>query len=90
MALSLSKGQNLSLSKTDPGLKKIIIGLGWDPRKTDGQKFDLDASVFMLGENGKIRSDSDFIFYNQLKSGCGSVEHMGDNRDGEGDGVHQS
>jgi tellurium resistance protein TerD len=90
MALSLSKGQNLSLSKTDPGLKKIIIGLGWDPRKTDGQKFDLDASVFMLGENGKIRSDSDFIFYNQLKSGCGSVEHMGDNRDGEGDGDDES
>jgi tellurium resistance protein TerD len=86
MALSLSKGQNLSLSKTDPGLKKIIIGLGWDPRKTDGQKFDLDASVFMLGENGKIRSDSDFIFYNQLKSGCGS----GDNRDGEGDGDDES
>jgi len=86
MALSLSKGQNLSLSKTDPGLKKIIIGLGWDPRATDGQKFDLDASVFLLAENGKVRSDADFIFYNQLKSGCGSVEHTGDNRDGEGDG----
>ena len=86
MALSLSKGQNLSLSKTDPGLKKIIIGLGWDPRATDGQKFDLDASVFLLAENGKVRSEADFIFYNQLKSGCGSVEHTGDNRDGEGDG----
>ena len=86
MALSLSKGQNLSLSKTDPGLKKIIVGLGWDPRATDGQKFDLDASVFLLAESGKVRSDADFIFYNQLKSGCGSVEHTGDNRDGEGDG----
>jgi len=90
MALSLSKGQNLSLSKTDPGLKKIIIGLGWDPRNTDGQKFDLDASVFMLGEDGKVRSDSDFIFYNQLKSGCGSVEHTGDSRDGEGEGDDES
>ena len=86
MALSLSKGQNLSLSKTDPGLKKIIIGLGWDPRATDGQEFDLDASLFMLGENGKVRSDADFIFYNQKLSGCGSVEHTGDNRTGAGEG----
>jgi tellurium resistance protein TerD len=86
MALSLSKGQNLSLSKTDPGLKKIIIGLGWDPRATDGQEFDLDASAFLLGENGKVRSDSDFIYYNQMRSGCGSVEHTGDNRTGAGEG----
>jgi tellurium resistance protein TerD len=90
MALTLSKGQNLSLSKTDPGLKKIIIGLGWDPRATDGQEFDLDASLFMLGENGKVRSDADFIFYNQKTSGCGSVEHTGDNRTGEGDGDDES
>ncbi|MCA9772579.1 MAG: TerD family protein [Myxococcales bacterium] len=86
MALSLSKGQNLSLTKTDPGLKKIVIGLGWDPRATDGQQFDLDASAFLLADNGKVRSDADFIFYNQLKSGCGSVEHTGDNRTGDGDG----
>lgn len=90
MALTLSKGQNLSLSKTDPGLKKIIIGLGWDPRATDGQEFDLDASLFLLGENGKVRSDADFIFYNQKTSGCGSVEHTGDNRTGEGDGDDES
>jgi tellurium resistance protein TerD len=86
MALSLSKGQNLSLSKTDPGLKKLVIGLGWDPRATDGQEFDLDASVFLLADAGKVRSDKDFIFYNQMRSGCGSVEHTGDNRTGEGDG----
>lgn len=90
MALSLSKGQNLSLSKTDPGLKRIVIGLGWDPRATDGQEFDLDASLFMLGENGKVRSDADFIFYNQKTSGCGSIEHTGDNRTGEGDGDDES
>ncbi len=76
MALSLSKGQNLSLSKTDPGLKKIVIGLGWDPRATDGQEFDLDASAFLTGENGKVRSDADFIFYNQKISGCGSTARM--------------
>jgi tellurium resistance protein TerD len=86
MALSLSKGENLSLSKTDPSLKKIVIGLGWDPRATDGQEFDLDASLFMLGENGKVRSDADLIFYNQKMSGCGSVEHTGDNRTGAGEG----
>ena len=90
MALSLSKGQNLSLSKTDPGLTNILIGLGWDARATDGQDFDLDASVFLLAESGKVRSDADFIFYNQLQSGCGSVVHTGDNRTGEGDGDDES
>ena len=86
MGLSLSKGQNLSLTKTEPGLKKAVIGLGWDPRATDGQQFDLDASVFLLNDAGKVRSEADFIFYNQVKSGCGSVEHTGDNRTGAGDG----
>lgn len=86
MAITLSKGQNVSLSKTDPSLTKIVIGLGWDPRKTDGQDFDLDASAFMLSETGKVRGDADFIFFNQLKSGCGSVEHTGDNLTGDGDG----
>lgn len=85
-SISLIKGQNLSLSRTDPALQRVIIGLGWDPRATDGQEFDLDASVFLLGENGKVRSDEDFIFYNQRVSGCGSVEHTGDNRTGDGDG----
>jgi tellurium resistance protein TerD len=86
MALTLSKGQNLSLTKTDPGLKKVLVGLGWDPRATDGQEFDLDASAFLLGASGKVRSSSDFIFYNQMVSACRSVNHTGDNRTGEGDG----
>jgi len=86
MALSLSKGQNLSLTKTDPGLKKLVVGLGWDPRATDGQEFDLDASAFILAESGKVRSPADFIFYNQMVSSCRSVIHTGDNRTGDGDG----
>ncbi|MGE1154089.1 TerD family protein [Pseudomonas sp. ICMP 460] len=86
MALTLQKGGNLSLSKTDPTLTKILIGLGWDPRATDGTEFDLDASAFLLGANGKVRGDADFIFYNQLKSADGSIEHTGDNRTGAGDG----
>ncbi|OQX12141.1 MAG: chemical-damaging agent resistance protein C [Thiothrix lacustris] len=86
MALSLQKGGNLSLSKTDPSLTKILIGLGWDERSTDGSAFDLDASAFLLTASGKVRGDADFIFYNQLKSTDGSVEHTGDNRTGQGDG----
>ncbi|WP_339485633.1 TerD family protein [Pseudomonas sp. EL_65y_Pfl2_R95] len=86
MALTLQKGGNLSLTKTDASLTKLLIGLGWDPRATDGADFDLDASAFLLGANGKVRSDADFIFYNQLKSQDGSVEHTGDNRTGAGDG----
>ena len=86
MGISLSKGGNVSLSKTDPTLKNVIVGLGWDARPTDGADFDLDASAFMVKEDGKVRSDSDFIFYNQTKSACGSVEHTGDNRTGAGDG----
>ena len=86
MGISLSKGGNVSLSKTDPGLKNVLIGLGWDARPTDGADFDLDASAFMVKDDGKVRSDNDFIFYNQLKSTCGSVEHTGDNRTGAGDG----
>ncbi|MDP3010791.1 MAG: TerD family protein [Methylococcales bacterium] len=90
MGISLNKGGNLSLTKTDPTLKNIIIGLGWDARPTDGADFDLDASAFMIKEDGKVRSDSDFIFYNQTKSTCGSVEHTGDNRTGAGDGDDES
>ena len=90
MGISLSKGGNISLSKTDPGLKHVIVGLGWDARPTDGVDFDLDASAFMVKDDGKVRSDSDFIFYNQTKSTCGSVEHTGDNRTGEGDGDDES
>lgn len=90
MSVSLSKGGNVSLSKEAPGLSKILIGLGWDVRATDGAAFDLDASCFLLNDAGKIRSDSDFIFYNNLKSADGSVEHTGDNLTGEGDGDDES
>ena len=90
MAISLGKGGNLSLTKTDPSLSKILIGLGWDERATDGGDFDLDASAFLLNSNGKVRSDADFIFYNQLRSSDGSVEHTGDNRTGQGDGDDES
>ena len=86
MALSLQKGGNVSLSKADPSLTKILVGLGWDERSTDGSAFDLDASAFLLTASGKVRGDADFIFYNQLKSTDGSVEHTGDNRTGQGDG----
>jgi tellurium resistance protein TerD len=86
MAVSLSKGGNVSLSKEVPGLQKIMVGLGWDARVTDGQEFDLDASAFILKSDGKVRSESDFIFYNNLKSTDGSVEHTGDNRSGVGEG----
>ena len=90
MAISLNKGGNLSLSKTDPTLVRILIGLGWDQRATDGASFDLDASAFLLTASGRVRGDHDFIFYNQLKSQDGSVEHTGDNRSGQGDGDNES
>jgi tellurium resistance protein TerD len=86
VAISLSKGGRISLSKEAPDLKLVHVGLGWDPRVTDGTDFDLDASAFMLAANGKVRADTDFIFYNQLRSPCGSVEHTGDNRTGVGEG----
>jgi tellurium resistance protein TerD len=90
MAITLQKGGNLSLSKADPTLVKILIGLGWDERATDGTSFDLDASAFLLNDGGKVRSDADLIFYNQLKSVEGAVEHTGDNRSGAGDGDDES
>lgn len=90
MSVSLSKGGNVSLSKSAPGLTKLVIGLGWDTRSTDGFEFDLDGSAFLLTSNGKVRSDSDFIFYNNLVAADGSVEHTGDNRTGEGDGDDES
>jgi tellurium resistance protein TerD len=86
MAISLQKGGNVNLSKTDPNLKHVLLGLGWEARATDGVDFDLDASIFMVTESGRVRSDGDFIFYGQLKSSCGSIEHTGDNRTGAGDG----
>lgn len=86
MAVNLSKGGNINLSKEDPGLKHVIAGLGWDPRSTDGQQFDLDASVILCGADKKALSDAHFVFYNNLSSPDGSVVHQGDNRDGQGDG----
>lgn len=86
MAISLQKGGNVSLTKTDAGLKILTAGLGWDARVTDGASFDLDASVFLLKEDGKVRSDADFIFYNQPKDASNSVTHLGDNKTGDGDG----
>nr|WP_295973996.1 TerD family protein [uncultured Bacillus sp.] len=87
MAISLTKGQKVDLTKTNPGLSKVIVGLGWDTNKYDGGKdFDLDTSVFLLGENGKVTSERDFVFYNNTTGGNGSVVHTGDNRTGEGAG----
>ena len=87
MAISLKKGQKVDLTKTNPGLKNILIGLGWDTNKYDGGKdFDLDSSVFMLAANGKVRDDDDFVFYGNLKHKSGAVEHMGDNLTGAGEG----
>ncbi len=86
MAVSLSKGGNVNLSKEAPGLTHILIGLGWDARATDGAAFDLDASAFMLNANGKVVSDENFIFYNNKTSPCGSVVHAGDNLTGQGEG----
>ena len=86
MAVTLQKGGNLNLTKTAPNMKLVLIGLGWDARATSGEDFDLDASAFLLNSAGKCRADHDFIFYGQLKSPEGSVEHKGDNRTGAGDG----
>ena len=87
MAIQLSKGQRIDLTKDNPALKNIIVGLGWDVKNFDGgESFDLDASAFLLNDQGKCRQELDFIFYNNLVSSDGSVEHTGDNRTGEGDG----
>ncbi len=87
MPINLSKGQKVDLTKGKPGLSKLLVGLGWDINKYDGgADFDLDAEVFLIGTNGKVRKDADFIFYGNLKHESGAVEHTGDNRTGEGDG----
>ncbi len=86
MGVSLSKGGNVSLSKEAPGLTAVIVGLGWDVRTTTGTDFDLDASALLLNNSGKVASDQHFIFFNNLKSPDGSVEHTGDNLTGEGEG----
>ena len=84
--LTLAKGNNLSLTKVSPGLTVATVGLGWDPRTTNGEPFDLDASALLIGDNGKVRSSADFIFYNQPSAVDKSVVHLGDNRSGAGDG----
>ncbi|MBL1210782.1 TerD family protein [Geminocystis sp. GBBB08] len=89
MAISLQKGQRVSLDKIAPGLTAAFIGLGWDTNVTDtGYDFDLDASVFLLNSKEKLISDQHFVFYNNLTSPDAekSVKHMGDNLTGEGDG----
>ncbi len=86
MGISLQKGGNVSLDKVAPGMTKLLIGLGWDERSTDGVDFDLDASLFLLKQDGKVREDSDFIFYSNLTSKCGSIVHQGDNLTGSGEG----
>lgn len=87
MAVNLSKGQKIDITKGNTGLNNILVGLGWDTNKYDGQgDFDLDASVFILGANGKVRSDEDFIFFNNLEGANGAVVHTGDNLTGDGDG----
>jgi len=86
VTVSLSKGGNVSLSKEAPGMRTMRIGLGWDMRVTDGSAFDLDASVFVLGEDGKVRKNGDFVFFNNLTGGDGAVVHQGDNLTGEGEG----
>ena len=87
MAVNLQKGQKVDLTKGNPGLTKLFVGLGWDVNKYDGgNDFDLDAAVFMLGASGKTRNDDDFVFYGNQKHSSGAVEHMGDNKTGAGEG----
>ena len=90
MNVSLSKGGNVSLSKEAPGLTAVLVGLGWDVRATTGADFDLDASALLLGPDGKVISDQHFVFFNNLTSPDGTVEHTGDNLTGEGEGDDES
>lgn len=83
MSVSLKKGASVNLSKKEPSLKKVLIGLGWEIKT--GNQLDLDASVFMLNAQGKTPADEYFVFYNNLKSPDGAVQHTGDNRSGVGD-----
>ncbi|MFJ2607087.1 TerD family protein [Streptomyces sp. NPDC087425] len=90
MGVSLSKGGNVSLSKEAPGLTAVLVGLGWDVRTTTGTDYDLDASALLLQSSGRVPSDQHFVFYNNLTSPDGSVEHTGDNLTGEGEGDDES
>ena len=87
MAVCLKKGQKVDLTKGNPGLSRITVGLGWDVNRYDGgSDFDLDASAFLLGANGRVTSDSDFVFYGNASHPSGSVTYGGDNRTGAGEG----
>lgn len=86
MAVSLSKGGNVSLSKEAPGLTAVVVGLGWDLRTTTGEDFDLDASAIVADANGRVLSDQHFVFFNNPATPDGAVRHTGDNRTGEGEG----
>ncbi|MBR1852873.1 MAG: TerD family protein [Lachnospiraceae bacterium] len=87
MGVNLSKGQKVSLTKSKPGLKRVVIGLGWDVNAYDtGGDFDLDAAAFLLTDSGRVSRQEDFVFFGNLKDPSGSVEHLGDNLTGVGDG----
>ena len=87
MSISLAKGQKVDLTKGNPSLKNVMVGLGWDVNVYDsGVAFDLDAAAVMLGENGKCPTEKEFVFYGNLVHGSESVKHLGDNLTGEGDG----
>jgi tellurium resistance protein TerD len=86
VSVSLAKGGNVSLSKEAPGLTNVLVGLGWDVRSTTGADYDLDASAIMVNASGKVISDNHFVFFNNLTSPDGTVEHTGDNLTGEGEG----
>lgn len=87
MPVSLQKGQKVSLTKGNPGLSKVVVGLGWDVNQFDtGGDFDLDAAAFLLADTGKVSQSEDFVFYGNLKHPSGSAQHMGDNLTGAGDG----
>jgi tellurium resistance protein TerD len=86
VSITLTKGGNVSLTKQAPNLRAVLVGLGWDERTTSGASFDLDASALMVNASGKVLSDAHFVFFNNLHSPDGSVEHTGDNLTGSGDG----
>lgn len=87
MPINLQKGQKVDLTKGNPGLSKLLVGLGWDTNRYDGgTSFDLDTAAFLLGQNGQVTVQEDFIFYSNLKHASGAVEHMGDNLTGQGEG----
>lgn len=90
MSINLAKGGNISLAKVAPGMTHACVGLGWDPRSTDGAPFDLDASAVLVDANGRAVSDAHFVFYNNLQDPSGAVVHQGDNLTGEGDGDDES